>query len=959
MSKLSRVTRTAICRRSQAPLVEGARGRSSLAFGWPDATTTITVDLYDCDAVATAMWLYFLAAFIENERETTGRKTAVVSSNIEGALGFVPDGHFQRRFRWVSYSVVPPALRKTETYAVIASDHALTRRLLSQTFRVHIQPKEAPSVSEPVERSGAIFGVDEVVAGASRDDLASVYDYFQGRQVDLEPRATLITSIFDGDRYLAQFLANSAALDGYDACEHLLIRAGSPGNEHADLVAHVAEHPGAIYLNLATDPGLYEVWNLGVQLARAPYLSNANLDDRRAPEQLERMCRVLDEWPDVDVASSPLRISYVANTDWSDVSDAHLMFGDVPAGRYVGRDLLRYDGKRLRSRNLPHCMPVWRRELHARLGFFDEARFGPSADWEFWLRAGRWGAQFHFSGEPLGAFLRTPDSYWQQGSGGFDYDRRIAAFYRGLWDGTGDAFPEPWPSLEELRALSDRGAYLELTGRFAVLVDEARAANGRERPAAVDALARRLFSLPHAAAFERFEGIRSLDHRGFCACLRDFVLDVCDLGGVDAGGLHWLPGLAWEGLRISSDWDWHLVHARTLGVAGNPEGRERSALRELHVRNRERFWRSVQPVYRFTVTLDRLAELVDDPVQAPASDGPEPERCKLCFYPDYRDGNLYQTRLYAGFEARGAQVVGTSDFGELLDWAPEAARDAVVHVHWDDAVYKKWDEPVAVHRRRNFLAALRRLRARGCRLFWTVHNRLSHECNNPEAELAFRRELYGLAERVYVHHPLVAGELDWLPDWDKLCLGEHGPYPVTSRDRTSARAALGVGPEERVLLHFGQVRAYKALEATLPVLRRALDRHPTLTAVVIGRIQVPEVRAYFNEHPHPRLLVENDAVSDEYLADCIAAADGGFLSYRDILTSGALFHMLSYGVPPIAPSLGTIPAYVDDGWNGYLYTDEVHLDSVLDRFMSQGSQSLQRLKQNARNSCDTLDWNFP
>lgn len=915
----------------------------------------LTLDLSGADAFGQLAWLHWAAAFM---RAVVGAGEVVVEAR--GLLAewceVLPDAH---RRGWLDdVRVVAGAsdLGEREDFAFASSAAVVSLPLVRTVGQVHVRADGPPPPW--IEPDGAATGVGEAVAAAGRDDVEAAYERWRGQATTPVPRASLITSVFDGDRYLTQFLANAAGLEGYDACEHLLIRAGSPGNEHAELMAHVQRHPGAVYVNLATDPGLYAVWNLGVQLARAPYLSNANLDDRRASAQLERMCRALDGRPDVDVASARLRITHEPNTDWPELGDGRLMFGDVPAGTYAGADLLRDDGERLRSRNLPHCMPVWRRELHAKHGFFDEARFGPSADWEFWLRAGSGGARFYFADEPLGAFLRTPDSYWQQGSGGFDYDARIAAFYRGLWDGTGGVLPQPWPALEELRTLRDRGAYLELTGRFAALADEARAANGGERPAAVDALAQRLFGLADAVAFDRLRGIRSLDHPGFYAALRALALDVCDGGATGSATLSWLSALVREGLNISGDWDWHLVRARVLGFSGDCDG-EHELLRALHAADRDRFWRTVQPVYRFTITLERLAELVDDPVQAPDRDWPRPATCDLCFYPDYRDGNVYQARFYAGFEEHGGHVVGTSDPSRLLDRTPAPGRELIVHIHWDDAVHKKWDGPVARHRRTHFLAMLRRLRARGCWLFWTVHNRLSHECKDPDAERAFRRELYELADRVYVHHPLVAGELDWLPDWDKLCLAEHGPYPVISRDRAHARDALGIGPDQRVLLHFGQVRAYKALEQTLPVLRRALDRHPELTVAVVGRIRVSEVRAYLREHPHPRLVVDDDAVSDEYLADCVAAADGGFLSYRDILTSGALFHMLSYGLPSIAPALGTIPAYVDDGWNGYRYASADELEAAVSRFMALSADELKRLQASAYRTAAALAWRFP
>jgi hypothetical protein len=41
--------------------------------------------------------------------------------------------------------------------------------------------------------------------------------------------------------------------------------------------------------------------------------------------------------------------------------------------------------------NIPHCMPVWRKAVHDKFGYFDEPRFGTFADWAFWLKVTKGG----------------------------------------------------------------------------------------------------------------------------------------------------------------------------------------------------------------------------------------------------------------------------------------------------------------------------------------------------------------------------------------------------------------------------------------------------------------------------------------------------------------------------------------------------------------------------------------
>ena len=56
-----------------------------------------------------------------------------------------------------------------------------------------------------------------------------------------------------------------------------------------------------MFINLTEDPGLYEVWNRAIRLSTARYLSSANIDDRRDPDQLTELLAVLDGDPTVDV----------------------------------------------------------------------------------------------------------------------------------------------------------------------------------------------------------------------------------------------------------------------------------------------------------------------------------------------------------------------------------------------------------------------------------------------------------------------------------------------------------------------------------------------------------------------------------------------------------------------------------------------------------------------------------
>lgn len=304
-----------------------------------------------------------------------------------------------------SFTGMPPD--DCSDFVYVTDSRALSRKIWLSAPIIYIQPSSAPTKLDS-------------------------YFYWKSLELDLKSSwqsvthsVTLISSVFRSDEFLPGFLDNCIALHDYDDCEHFLIRPGSPGNEHERLVKHVRQYPSAVYINLAKDPMLYEVWNLGSRLATSRYISNANIDDRRAPDQLRHLRKVLNANPDVTVASTALRISKKRNLTWEASGACEVWFGNAGDMRTGIEGLFEQRDGRLVSRNFPHCMPLWRRSLHTFTERFNEKKYGPSADWAFWVHAGMKGALFHLSAKPLGLYLRDEESYWRRASTNHQNDERI------------------------------------------------------------------------------------------------------------------------------------------------------------------------------------------------------------------------------------------------------------------------------------------------------------------------------------------------------------------------------------------------------------------------------------------------------------------------------------------------------------------------------------------------------
>jgi glycosyltransferase involved in cell wall biosynthesis len=137
----------------------------------------------------------------------------------------------------------------------------------------------------------------------------------------------------------------------------------------------------------------------------------------------------------------------------------------------------------------------------------------------------------------------------------------------------------------------------------------------------------------------------------------------------------------------------------------------------------------------------------------------------------------------------------------------EGFRPDVVHVQW--LVFQRYD-----------LRWLRRLR-RERPIVLTAHNVVPHE---GEADIERRRRLYAAFDRIVVHSPQGAAQLErYGVRAERIVRIPHGTF------NAPARAAI-VPPTGRTVVYFGLIRGYKGLD----VLVRAMDRVPDARLIVAG-----------------------------------------------------------------------------------------------------------------------------
>ena len=209
-------------------------------------------------------------------------------------------------------------------------------------------------------------------------------------------KVSIITSMYKGGSHIDGFLKNMISQTYFDKCELIIVDGNSPENERETIDKYMNQHDNIIYHRLEEDPGIYGCWNKGIEVSSGEYITNANLDDKRAHEQIEIFVKEMDSNPDIDLVYS---YCFVTNKDHEDFYNNSSNNRVYPIKPFSPQNMIKC---------LPGCMPVWRRSMHDDIGLFDES-YKYAGDWEMWLRAVRNGSKFKMVDMACGVYYVNPE----------------------------------------------------------------------------------------------------------------------------------------------------------------------------------------------------------------------------------------------------------------------------------------------------------------------------------------------------------------------------------------------------------------------------------------------------------------------------------------------------------------------------------------------------------------------
>jgi hypothetical protein len=193
-------------------------------------------------------------------------------------------------------------------------------------------------------------------------------------------RVTAIVSTYASEEFIGECLSDLEGQTIADDVEVIVVDAASPQDERRLVQTFQDRYTNLRYLRTPERIGVYPAWNLACWLARGRYLTPASTNDRLWSRAYEVMADTLDARPEVALVYGDSDLTELPHQEFGRHTPARVLGGRYRWPEYSYADLL------FNFRVGAH--PLWRRSVHAEVGYFDE-RYVAIADQDFWLRLGR------------------------------------------------------------------------------------------------------------------------------------------------------------------------------------------------------------------------------------------------------------------------------------------------------------------------------------------------------------------------------------------------------------------------------------------------------------------------------------------------------------------------------------------------------------------------------------------
>ncbi|MEY4916997.1 MAG: hypothetical protein RL616_910 [Verrucomicrobiota bacterium] len=288
-----------------------------------------------------------------------------------------------------------------------------------------------------------------------------------------------------------------------------------------------------------------------------------------------------------------------------------------------------------------------------------------------------------------------------------------------------------------------------------------------------------------------------------------------------------------------------------------------------------------------------------------------------------------------GFVKKMARVLGY--YWKLIAYAA-TAKPKIFHILWNNK-FEFFD--------RTLLMLFYRLL--GKKIIFTAHNvnaGARDNCDSFLNRLTLKIQ-YRLCAHLFVHTQKMKAELvdDFgvAPERVSIIpLGFYSNVPNTALTCAEAKAKLGLKPEEKAVLFFGNITAYKGVEFLVAAFAELAKRDASYRLIVAGSPKgVPEYWAGIKKQIAESGVAERvqqhiEYISDEEIEVFLKAGDVLAQPYTLIFQSGVLIMGMSFGIPVIASDVGSLKEDVIEGKTGFIFPprDTKALAQTIEKFFA-------------------------
>lgn len=221
-------------------------------------------------------------------------------------------------------------------------------------------------------------------------------EFFKSFQV---PKVTFLTSLYKGSKYIEGFLKNLTSIYLFDTCEVMIYDSCSPEEEFKIIEPFLKKYKNIRYKRFEENLLPSQIINAAIKDCTGEYLTTAPVDDRVGFNYLRHTIKNLILSPDETclVYGDCLQTS-IDNETLENNTSNNLLY----------EHSLKTFSKENMIKSLPGPMPVWKKKIHEKIGYFREDIKYP-IDWEMWLRMVRSGYSFKKFNTISGLYLFNPN----------------------------------------------------------------------------------------------------------------------------------------------------------------------------------------------------------------------------------------------------------------------------------------------------------------------------------------------------------------------------------------------------------------------------------------------------------------------------------------------------------------------------------------------------------------------